>query len=126
MQRFDADLKWTIGTVRSRKVPISNGDRTRPLDRGKLTLSPLRCAMARGDVPSDLVSDTRPRPSRIGYDIRLSPTPLGRLLAGWGVAEAGTSGTVKGRIQLQGRGDTIHDSLASANGRMAFIRVGCV
>ncbi|MCT8000903.1 AsmA family protein [Sphingomonas sanguinis] len=121
MQRFDADLKWTIRTVRSRRVPISDVDMTLALDRGKLTLSPLRFAMARGDVASDLVFDTRPRPSRISYDIRLSPTPLGRLLAGWGVAEAGTTGTVKGRIQLAGRGDTIHDSLASADGRMAFI-----
>ncbi|MDQ1228811.1 AsmA family protein [Sphingomonas sp. SORGH_AS_0879] len=121
MQRFDADLKWTIRTVRSRRVPISNVDLTLELERGKLTLSPLRFAMARGDVASDLIFDTRPRPSRITYDIRLSPTPLGRLLAGWGVAEAGTTGTVKGRIQLEGRGDTIHDSLAGANGRMAFI-----
>jgi len=121
MQRFDADLKWTIRTVRSRRVPISNVDLTLELERGKLTLSPLRFAMARGDVASDLIFDTRPRPSRITYDIRLSPTPLGRLLAGWGVAEAGTTGTVKGRVQLEGRGDTIHDSLASANGRMAFV-----
>ncbi len=121
MQRFDADLKWTIRTVRSRRVPISNVDLTLELERGKLTLSPLRFAMARGDVASDLIFDTRPRPSRISYDIRLSPTPLGRLLAGWGVAEAGTTGTVKGRVQLEGRGDTIHDSLASANGRMAFV-----
>ncbi|MEK9210633.1 AsmA family protein [Sphingomonas sp. 2378] len=121
MQRFDADLKWTIRTVRSRRVPISNVDLTLELERGKLTLSPLRFAMARGDVASDLIFDTRPRPSRITYDIRLSPTPLGRLLAGWGVAEAGTTGTVKGRIQLEGRGDTIHDSLAGANGRMAFV-----
>ncbi|MDQ1157792.1 uncharacterized protein involved in outer membrane biogenesis [Sphingomonas sp. SORGH_AS 950] len=121
MQRFDANLKWTIRTVRSRRVPISDVDLTLALDRGKLTLSPLRFAMARGDVASDLLFDTRQRPSLVRYDIRLSPTPLGRLLAGWGVAEAGTTGTVKGRIQLQGRGDTIHDSLASANGRMAFI-----
>lgn len=121
MQRFDANLKWTIRTVRSRRVPISNVDLTLALDRGKLTLSPLNFAMARGNVSSDLLFDTRKRPSLVRYDIRLSPTPLGRLLAGWGVAEAGTSGTVKGRVQLTGRGDTIHDSLATANGRMAFI-----
>lgn len=121
MQRFDADLKWTIRTVRSRRVPISNVALTLALDRGKLTLSPLRFAMARGDVSSDLLFDTRQRPSLVRYDIRLAPTALGRLLAGWGVAEAGTTGTVKGRVQLTGRGDTIHDSLASANGRMAFV-----
>lgn len=121
MQRFDADLKWTIGTLRSKNLPISEIDLTLALDRGKLTLSPLTMAMARGNVASDIVFDTRRRPAADTYDIRLSPTPMGKLLAGYGVAEAGTTGTVKGRIQLAGRGDSIHDSLATSHGRMAFV-----
>jgi uncharacterized protein involved in outer membrane biogenesis len=121
MKRFDADLKWTIATVRSKNLPISNVDLTLDLKRGRLALSPLTFAMARGNVSSDWIFDTRQRPSADSYDIRLSPTPLARLLAGYGIAEAGTTGTVKGRIQLAGRGDSIHDSLATAHGRMAFV-----
>ena len=121
MRQFDADLRWTVTDVKSRNLPISDVDLTLDLERGRLALSPLTFDMARGHVASDLVFDTRPRPSAVSYDIRLSPTPLGRLLAGYGVEEAGTSGTVKGRIQLNGRGDTIHDSLATASGRIAFI-----
>lgn len=121
MRRFDADLKWTIRTVRSRNLPISNVDLTLDLERGRLALSPLGFAMARGNVASDVVFDTRQRPTAVSYDIRLAPTPLGRLLAGYGVAEAGTTGTVKGRIKLDGRGDSIHDSLSTASGRIAFI-----
>lgn len=121
MQRFDADLKWTIRAVRSKNVPISNVDLTLDLDRGRLALSPLSFAMARGNVASDTVFDTRRRPAAVTYDIRLAPTPMARLLAGWGVAEAGTTGTIKGRIQLSGRGDTIHDSLSTSTGRVAFI-----
>ena len=121
MRRFDADLKWTIGAVRSRRVPVSDVDLTLALKDGRLALSPLTFAMARGNVASDLVFDTRQRPSAVRYDIRLAPTPMGRLLAGYGVAEAGTTGTIKGRIQLEGRGDTIHDSLSTARGRIAFV-----
>ncbi|WP_425230985.1 AsmA family protein [Sphingomonas sp.] len=124
MRQFDADLHWTVTAVRSRNLPVSNVDLTLDLTAGKLTLSPLTFDMARGHVASDLVFDTRPRPSAVSYDIRLSPTPLGRLLAGYGVAESGTSGTIKGRIQLAGRGDTIHASLSSASGRIAFILPG--
>ncbi|HEU0045373.1 AsmA family protein [Sphingomonas sp.] len=120
MQRFDADLKWTIRDVKSRRVPVSNIDLTLDLERGRLALSPLTFAMARGNVASDWIFDTRQRPSANRYDIRLAPTPMGRLLAGYGVAEAGTTGTVRGRIQLAGRGDSIHDSLATSNGRIAF------
>lgn len=121
MQAFDADLKWTIGIVRSRRVPVSNVDLTLELERGRLALSPLTFAMARGNVASDLIFDTRQRPSAVSYDIRLAPTPMGRLLAGYGVAEAGTTGTVQGRVKLAGRGDTIHDSLSTATGRIAFV-----
>jgi hypothetical protein len=120
MARFDADLKWTIRDVKSRRVPVSNIDLTLDLERGRLALSPLTFSMARGNVASDLIFDTRARPSANRFDIRLAPTPMGRLLAGYGVAEAGTTGTIRGRIQLAGRGDSIHDSLASANGRIAF------
>ena len=121
MRLFDADLHWTVAAVKSRNVPVSDVDLTLALKNGRLALSPLTFAMARGHVSSDIVFDTRARPAADSYDIRLSPTPMGKLLAGYGVAEAGTSGTVKGRIQLVGRGDTIHDSLSTAHGRIAFI-----
>ncbi|HEX7822256.1 MAG TPA: AsmA family protein [Sphingobium sp.] len=121
MQRFDANLTWTIGAVRSRNVPVSNINLTLALDHGRLALSPLTFSMARGNVASDIIFDTRQRPSADSYDIRLAPTPMGRLLAGYGVAEAGTTGTVRGRIMLKGRGDTIHDSLSTASGRIAFV-----
>ncbi len=121
MQRFDADLKWHIDRVRSKRLPISDIDLVLDLDRGRLALSPLTMAMARGNLATDTVFDTRQRPSAVSYDIRLAPTPLGRLLAGYGVAESGTTGTVRGRIELKGRGDTIHDSLSTSNGRIAFV-----
>ncbi|WP_260928127.1 AsmA family protein [Novosphingobium sp. 9] len=121
MQRFDATLDWKVGVVESKNVPVSNIALALSLERGRLALSPLTFTMARGDVAADLIFDTRDRPSAISYDIRLKTTPLGRLLAGYGVADSGTTGTIHGRIQLDGRGDTIHDSLASASGRIAFI-----
>lgn len=121
MQRFDAKLKWTVGVMHSKNLPISNVDLSLVLNRGRLALSPLTFAMAQGNVSSDIIFDTRQRPASDSYDIRLAPTPMGRLLAGYGVAQAGTTGTVRGRIKLQGRGDTIHDSLSSASGRIAFV-----
>jgi len=121
MQRFDADLKWTIATLGSKRLPISSIDLTLDLERGRLAMSPLTFSMARGNVSSDIVFDTRQRPTLARYDIRLAPTPMGRLLAGYGVAEAGTTGTIRGRIDLTGRGDSIHDSLSTARGRIAFV-----
>ncbi|MEG3176222.1 AsmA family protein [Sphingomonas sp. RB3P16] len=121
LHAFDADLKWTIGVVRSKNVPVSNIDLTLALKDSVLKLSPLTMSMARGNVASDIVLDARQRPTKASYDIRLASTPMGRLLAGFGVAEAGTTGTIKGRLQLAGSGDSLHDSLANSNGRIALV-----
>ena len=55
------------------------------------------------------------------YDIRLSPTPMGALLARFGAEEAGTSGKISARLQMRGRGDSLHQSLATSNGRIAIL-----
>ncbi|PZO79577.1 MAG: AsmA family protein [Sphingomonas hengshuiensis] len=121
LRNFDAQVRYKVGTVRARSLPVSNVDLTLDLNDRLLKLSPLTFAMARGNVASDIVIDARRSPAVTDYDIRLSPTPMGRLLAGWGVAEAGTTGTVKGRVKLTGTGDTVHDSLAASDGRIAII-----
>ena len=120
MKAFDADAHWTIGAVKSKKIPISDVALTVALDHSLLKLSPFTFAMARGNVASDIVINMRRAPVHSSYDIRLAPTPMGRLLAGYGVAASGTTGTIKGRIQLEGDGATLHDSLASSHGRIAF------
>ncbi|MDI1297375.1 MAG: AsmA family protein [bacterium] len=121
IRNFDANVRYTVKTLRAPNIPIADGAVTLTLDHSLLTLSPLTFAMSGGQVSSDIRIDARQQPVRTTYDIRLSPTPMGKLLARWGVAESGTSGTVKGRVQMTGLGDTLHDSLSTANGRIAII-----
>ena len=118
---FDANVHYTVRVVRSRNVPISDIDLTVALKDRELQISPLTFAMSRGNVAADVMIDAQQRPARNFYDIRLAPTPMGRLLAGFGVVESGTTGTIHGRIQLTGVGDSMHAWLANANGRIAFV-----
>lgn len=121
LRAFDAVLDWHVGHVKSRRVPISDVTLTLNLNHGRLELKPFDFTMSRGKVSAAILFDTRQRPSTVNYDIRLAPTPMARLFAGWGVAEAGTSGAIRGRIQLAGRGDSVGVSLATAHGRIAFV-----
>jgi AsmA family protein len=121
LRAFDADVRYRVARLRSDSVPVTDAAVTVALSDGLLTLSPFGFTMARGKVASDISIDWRRRPARVQYDVRLGSTPMAQLLAGFGVAEAGTSGTVKGRIELVGDGDTLHDSLATSRGRIAFI-----
>lgn len=121
MRSFDATLRYRIGAVRSKHLPITNVDLNLSLDHGLLKLDPFSFAMSKGKVIATMAFNARSHPVRATYDIRLTPTPMGSLLSGFGVAESGTTGTVHGRMQLHGVGDTLHDSLKSANGRVAVI-----
>lgn len=121
LARFDADLRYNVARVRAENFPVSDIGLELKLDRNLLTLSPLTFALAGGHLASDIEINARSQPVRTRYDIRLAPTPMGKLLARFGVAESGTSGTIKARVQLQGTGDTVHKSLATSNGRIAVI-----
>ncbi len=121
IRRFDAHLDYKIGRVRAESFPISNIGLTLDLNRSLLKLSPLTFDMAGGHLASDITINARRQPVFTTYDIRLSPTPMGRLLARWGVEQSGTTGTLKARVQLTGLGNSVRESLANSNGRIAVI-----
>ncbi|MDP5281353.1 AsmA family protein [Sphingomonas sp. DG1-23] len=121
LKNFDAKVDWTVRTVRADKLPVSNITLGLDLDNRLLKLSPLNFSLARGTVNSDITINARREPVFTEYDIRLSPTPMGVLLAGFGVEESGTTGTLKARVQMTGAGNSVRDSLANSNGRIAVI-----
>jgi len=121
LNNFDARVNWTVRTVRAENLPVSNIRLGLDLNDRLLRLSPLNFTLARGTVASDISIDARREPVFTEYDIRLSPTPMGTLLAGFGVAESGTSGTLKARVKMTGTGNSVRDSLATSNGRIAII-----
>lgn len=118
---FDADVKYTVADVKSKHVPVSNIALTLSLNDRLLKLSPLDFTVSQGSLSSNIVLDARRHPVHASYDIRLATTPMGKLLGGFGVAESGTSGTIKGHIQLTGDGDSVHQSLATSHGRVVLI-----
>lgn len=121
LRNFDAKVHWTVRDVRAPSLPVSNIELGLDLDNMLLKLSPLNFSMARGTVSSDIIINARKQPVFTDYDIRLSPTPMGTLLAGWGVEQSGTSGTIKARVKMTGAGDSVRESLANSNGRIAII-----
>jgi uncharacterized protein involved in outer membrane biogenesis len=72
-------------------------------------------------VDSDIAINARQPAIVTDYDIRMSPTPMGKLLARFGVDNSGTTGTIKARVKMTGTGNTVRDSLATSNGRIAVI-----
>lgn len=121
LKNFDANVRYSVRQVRAKSFPVSNIGLTLGLDNSLLKLSPLTFDLARGHVDSDIIINARRVPVLTDYDIRLSPTPMGILLAGFGVEQSGTTGTLKARIKMTGTGDSVAKSLATSNGRIAII-----
>lgn len=121
IRSYDAHILYKVKDFRNPKFPISNVALTFDLDHSLMKLSPFTFDIAGGHLASDITIDARVPAVVTDYDIRLSPTPMGKLLAGFGVQQAGTTGTIKARIKLTGAGDTLRDSLGTSNGRIAII-----
>lgn len=121
LRRFDADVTWNVMRVRAESFPVSNIALTLDLDHSLLTFSPFGFDIAGGHLDSDIAINARGTPVRTRYDIRLAPTPMGRLLSRFGVEQSGTTGMLKARVAMTGEGDSIRKSLASSDGRIAII-----
>ncbi len=121
LKHFDAHVDYTAAVMRTGAVPASNVRLGFYLEDRKLDLDPLAFDVVGGRLTSVIGIDTRVSPVLTDYDIRLSPVPLGRLLASFKVDESGTTASMRARIQLKGRGDTVRKSLGSADGRIALV-----
>ncbi|WP_374406980.1 AsmA family protein [Pelagerythrobacter sp.] len=121
LRRFDAELRYKVAKVRAESFPLSNIDLTLGLDDSLLTMEPLTANVAGGTITADIALNAREPVVRTAYDIRLSPTNMGRLLASFGTEQSGTTGSVSARVQLAGTGDSLRQSLAHSSGRIAFI-----
>lgn len=119
--KFDARIDYRARVVRTGKLPFDNLRLVLGLDDKLLTLSPFAFDIAGGRLIAKIDINARTLPVRTGYDVRLTQIPLGKVLNGFNVEDAGTTASIRGRLQLKGTGDTVHKSLASANGRIALV-----
>lgn len=118
---FDAEVRYRAGRVRTGNVPINDLDLTLSLDRRLLRLNPVVINLAGGRLTAYVNIDARQKTVTTDYDLRLSPARLSRLLASFGALADGTTGTLQGRMQLRGFGDTVRKSLGSSSGRIALV-----
>lgn len=121
LERFDAEVRYRAQKVLTPNVPIDNLDLTLSLKDKVIRIKPVALDLAGGRLTSYVSIDARKKTVVTDYDIRLSPVPLGRLLTSFGGEAAGTTGVIRGRIQLRGYGDTVRKSLGSSNGRIVLI-----
>lgn len=118
---FDARVRYHATAIRTGNVPLSNLTLGVNLNHSLLKLAPFNLNVAGGQFSGTITLNARPNPAVTEYDLRLATVPLQRLLTSFNISMAGTTALIRGRIQLRGVGDTMRKSLATSNGRIAFV-----
>jgi uncharacterized protein involved in outer membrane biogenesis len=118
---FNADVHYTADHVRTGNVPIDHLVLNLDLDDRELKLTPIALDLIGGRVTADIDLDAQRDPVVTAYDVRMTQVPIGKLLTSFKVEDNGTSANVGGRIQLSGTGNSVRQSLASSNGRIAIV-----
>lgn len=119
LAKFDADVRYRAQAVKNIPVAISPVDLTVDLKQGILKLTPFRFGFSGGSAHSVIVIDARARPVKTSYDVKMVDMSLDQLMGRLGMKDV-ASGKVRARIKLQGAGDSVRDSLATASGTVGM------
>ncbi len=118
---FDAKIDYRADRIATGTVELTGLQLGLTLDSGLLRLDPLALDVAGGRLSGEIGIDARGREVLTDYDLRLAQVPLKRLLTSFNLEDAGATASVRGRIRLKGRGNTVAKSLATSDGRIALV-----
>jgi len=120
VRAMDADVRYSARSVLAPKLPMQDVKFHLTLDAGVLRIDPLSFALTEGQFSGSVRIDAAQTPPETQVDMKL----LNIDLAEFKSASAETppmSGTLLGRIRLQGKGASVHKFAANSAGSMSFV-----
>ncbi|GIL38690.1 AsmA family protein [Roseiterribacter gracilis] len=123
IRSVDADVTLKAQTLEAPGLPLEDLDLGIKLDNSLLGLKPLKVGVAGGRAEGGIVIDARQDRVKTEYDLRLRGFKFEEILRRAGVPGHG-DGTINGRIQLVGTGNSIRRSLGNADGQISAVMEG--
>lgn len=118
VRAVDADVRLTGARIAVPKLPLRDVQMALKLRDGVMTFDPLDVTADQGTMKSRILLDASKDTVVTDYDVRLSRFDIGQALPG-------AKGELTGRIRLKGTGNSVADSLATANGDITiYMREG--
>lgn len=117
---MDADVTYRAASVKVPKIPMKDVDFHLRLDDGLLTLDPLSFELEQGRFSGEVRLDARAAEPDTSIDMRMRDIDLAEFKSA-GSSAAPLSGTLTGRVQLHGSGDSMHRAASSAEGTVSFV-----
>lgn len=119
VRNMDARVSYRATRVRTDRLPLRGLAVDVNLDNGLLRLDPLTLDLTRGRIAGAVAISAREEVPQVDVDVRLSNARLEQIFASAGGSPL--TGVLTGRAQLSGRGGSVRDAAAAANGTITLV-----
>lgn len=123
LKAMDAHVRFRGTRVDSPIVPVKEVATEITLENGLLRVQPLRFGIGDGRLDFTLTLDGRRKPAAIAAVMSVNRVPLGALLRSLESAlkqHQTSAGTIGGRAEIKGQGNSLQALLASTNGHLGL------
>jgi len=121
VRNMDARVSYRATRVRSDNLPLRGLSLDISLDNGLLRLDPMTLNMTRGRIGGAVSINAREETPQVDLDMRLSDARLETIFARADGGDPPISGVLMGRVRLSGRGASVRDVAANANGEAVLV-----
>jgi len=122
VRAMDADVRFSAHAIDAGSINMKEVALHVKLKEGVLALEPFEFVMPQGRLYGTLSIDARHQVPDTHLDMRLSDVQLQQFRGkGQPASDAPLEGDVQARIVMDGRGDSVHDFVADASGKVTFV-----
>jgi uncharacterized protein involved in outer membrane biogenesis len=118
VRSMDADVKFRAHSIQAGSLPLEEVAFDVKLDDGVLSLDPFAFEMPQGQLSGVARIDARGKKPHTQLDLRVKNVQLDQLKGKAPDAKPPLGGVLQARAVLDGAGDSVHDFMADADGRV--------
>ncbi|MBC7769565.1 MAG: AsmA family protein [Phycisphaerales bacterium] len=119
VRNMDARVTYRAARVRSERVPLRGLALDISLDQGLLRLDPITLDLRQGRISGAVAINAREETPQVDVDVRLTGARLESIIAFSGASPV--TGSLLGRARLSGRGASVREAAANANGDVTLV-----
>jgi uncharacterized protein involved in outer membrane biogenesis len=121
IRAMDADLQFRATSIEAGTVPFTRVALHANLKDGVLALDPVQFEMPQGRLSGVINIDAREDIPRVRMDVRAININLDQLKGSAPASVAPLTGVLQARAVIKGRGDSVHNVMADADGSFAAV-----
>jgi uncharacterized protein involved in outer membrane biogenesis len=121
VRAMDGDVKFTAHSIEAGSLPLKEVAFDIKLDNGVLSLDPFAFEMPQGKLSGTVHIDARGAKPRTRLDVRVRDVQLDQLKGKAPDAKPPLGGVLQARAVFEGTGDSVHDFMADADGRISAV-----